>query len=231
MRDITSFVEGLSPDDFAAALLAAKKLPSGADRDLATRLLVARWAEVDPDDALGFAADHKDFDQITSDVFKQLATNDLPGALARAQAMSDPALHYQALRGALSVMALNDPAGALKLASAAGNVPHTEPLTQMLYRQWSETDPAAAAAAAAQDSSGAGWRSPLGQAIRSWANQDPQAALEFAMTIPDSETRTRSVGDIFRRWSDQDAGAAANWINSMWPRQVLKNGRRHPRIL
>lgn len=216
LHALTDFIDHLAPGDFAAAMLVARKLPGGPDRDLATRLLVARWAELDPEAALGFAAKHKEFGQITSDIFQQLAGSDLTSALTRAQAITDPGLHYQALRGALGVMALSDPAGALRLAAAAGEVPHTEPLTQAIYRQWSQTDPTAAAAAAAQDSSGGeGWRSPLGQVIRTWADQDPQAALNFSLTMPDNEAQTRSVSDIIRRWSDQDANAAAGWINTM----------------
>lgn len=215
LRQITSFVDELSPADFAAALLAAKKLPSTPDRELATRLLVARWADLDPDGALAFAANHKEFDQVTGDIFRQLAANDLQGALARAQTITDPSLHYQALRGTLSVMAQSDPAGALKIAGSAGNLPHGEPLTQMIYRQWSEADPASAAAAAAQDPAGSGWRSPLSQVVRNWADEDPQAALNFAMTMTDASAQARSVGDIVRRWSQADANAAASSINTM----------------
>ncbi len=216
LHALTDFVDHLAPGDFSAALLAARKLPGGADRDLATRLLVARWADIDPDAALGFAAKHKEFGQITGDIFQQLATNDLSSALTRAQAITDPGLHYQALRGALGVMANTDPAGALRLAAAAGDLPHNEPLSQMIYRQWSETDPMAAAAAAAQDTSGGdGWHSPLSQVLRTWSDQDPQAALNYTLSLSDGATQARSVADIVRRWSDQNASAAAGWINTM----------------
>ena len=216
LHALTEYVDHLAPGDFAAAMLAARKLPGGADRDLAQRLLVARWAELDPEAALDFASKHKEFGQITGDIFQQLAVSDLASALTRAQAISDPALHYQALRGALVVMAQTDPAGALRMAAAAGDLPHTEPLAQMIYRQWSQIDPTAAAAAAAQDTSGGdGWRSPLGQVMRTWADQDPQAALSYALSLPASETQSRSIGDIVRRWTDQDASAAAGWINTM----------------
>ncbi len=216
LHALTEFVDHLAPGDFAAAMAAARKLPGGAERDLAQRLLVARWAELDPDAALAFAAKHKESGQITGDIFQQLAASNLSSTLTRAQAISDPALHYQALRGALGAMAQTDPAGALRLAAASGELPHNEPLAQMIYRQWSQTDPTAAAAAAAQDSSGGdGWRSPLGQVIRTWADQDPQSALSYALSIPNSETQSRSIGDIVRRWTDQDASAAASWINTM----------------
>ncbi len=215
LRALTDYVDNLAPADLAAALLAARKLPEGADRDLAMRLLVARWADTDPDAALAFAAKHKEFDQLTDDIFQQLATTNLTAALARAETITDPNLHYQALRGALGVMAASDPAGALRLAAASPNVPHTEPLSSMIYRQWSETDPAAAAVSAAQDTANTGWRSPLGQVLRNWADQDPQAALNYAMTLSDAGAQARSIGDIVRHWSEQDPGAAASWINTV----------------
>jgi hypothetical protein len=214
-RELTDYVNGLSPAEFATALLSIRNLPRGSDRDLATSLLAARWAELDPEAALAFAAKHKEFDGITGDVFQRLASSDLQGALGRAKEIGDPNIRYQALRGALSVMAEGDPAGALQLAASYGNFPHNEPLSQALYRQWSSTDPLAAAAAAAQDSSSTGWRSPIGQVLRTWSNEDPQAALSYALTMSDTSAQSRSVSDIVRRWSDQDPTAAGSWINSM----------------
>lgn len=192
-----------------------RKLPEGAERALALQLLVARWTDADSDAALAFAATHQEFDQLTGDIFQQLATNDLTGALARAEAITDPALRFQAMRGALGVMATSDPAGALRLAAGVENLPRTEPLSAMIYRQWSETDPTAAAASAAQNTTDTGWRSPLGQVLRTWAKQDPPAALNYALTISDANTQSRSVGDIVRRWSEQDAGSVASWINTV----------------
>ncbi len=218
LRALTDFVDHLAPGDFAATLFATRQRPRSAERDLAARLLVARWAELDPDGVLGFAAKHREFEQITGDVFQQMATADLSGALTRAQALTDPSLRYQALRGALGVMAETDPAGALQAAANTGNLGNGEPLSQMIYRQWSTTDPAAAAAAATQDpNAGGGWRSPLSEVLRNWADQDPQGALNYALAIADPGTQTRSVGEIVRHWSEQDATAAASSINAIPP--------------
>ena len=216
LRTLTDFVDNLAPGDFAAALFATRQPPRSAERDLAARLLVARWAELNPDAVLAFAAKHREFEQITGDVFQQLATNDLSGALTRAQALTDPNLRYQALRGALGIMAETDPAGALRVAATAGNPENSEPLNQAIYRQWSATDPAAAAAAAAQDPNAqGGWRSPLSEVLRNWAAQDPQGALNYALTIADPSMQTRSVGEIVRHWGQQDPTAAASSINAI----------------
>ncbi len=216
LRALTDFVDHLAPGDFAAALFATRQWPRSAERDLAARLLVARWAELDSDGVLAFAAKHREFEQITGDVFQQMATANLSGALTRAQALTDPSLRYQALRGALGVMAETDPAGALQAAANAGNLGNGEPLSQMIYRQWSTTDPAAAAAAATQDpNAGSGGRSPLSEVLRNWAEQDPQGALNYALTLADPGMQTRSIGEIVRHWSEQDPTAAASSINAI----------------
>ncbi|HEY1769320.1 MAG TPA: hypothetical protein VGG02_03595 [Chthoniobacterales bacterium] len=215
VAELTDFVNKLGRGDFASALLSMRKFPRGGDRTMATQLVAARWAEVDPDGALAFAANHKDFGELTTDVFQQLASGDLQSALVRAQTLDDPTQRYEALRGALSVMAEQDPGGALQMAANFGNFPDQLPLSQVIYQQWSADDPAAAALAAAQDTSSTGWRSPLSQVIRNWASQDPQSALNYALTINNPGQEAQSIGQVVRQWGNQDPTAAAGWINSM----------------
>ena len=100
-------------------------MPEGSSRNLATGLLVAHWIATDPDGALTFATQNHDFDYIASDVFQQYAEGDMQSALARAQAISDPNVRYQALRGVLSYMADSDPLAALQLAATLGTFPGT----------------------------------------------------------------------------------------------------------
>jgi hypothetical protein len=217
-KELEEFVKNLSASDIAAALKQLRQMPDSSARELASRLLVAHWLETDPNGALKFASENRDFDYIASDVFQQFAADDLQGALDRAKAISDPNLRYQALRGVLSFMADQDPLRALQLASTLGSFPNEEPLNQMIYRQWSATDPQAAAAAAALDSSnGGGWRSPVGQVLRNWASQDPLAALNWASALTDPASQAREIGQVIRQWSRDDFNAAANWVNTLAP--------------
>ena len=214
-EELQAFVSSLTSADFGAALKKLRQMPEGNARELATRLLVARWSEIDPEAALKFASQNREFDYIAGDVFQQLASDDLQSAIGRAKEISDPNIRYQALRGALGYMAEFDPAGALRLASSVGNFANSEPLSQVIYRQWSSVDPQAAAAQAAQDPSTSGWRSPIGQVLRNWANQDPIAAINWALTSSDSESQARDIGQVMRQWSRQDFPAAANWVNTL----------------
>ena len=216
-KELEEYVRNLAPADIGAALKQLRGMPDGSTRDLATGLMVAHWIETDPEGALKFAAQNHDFDYITADVFQQFAGDDAQGALARAQAMADPNQRYQALRGVLSYMADTDPLGALRLASTLGSFPNQEPLSQMIYRQWSAVDPQAAAAQAVLNNTDQGWRSPVNQVLRNWATQDPMAAINWASSQADPSAQSREIGQIVRQWSRDDMSAAANWINSLSP--------------
>jgi hypothetical protein len=217
-KELEEFATNIMPSEIGAALKELHKMPEGSARTLAERLLVARWAETDPEGAIKFATENHDFDYITNDVFQQLASEDMSAALARAQSMTDPNARYQALRGVLSFMADTDPLGALRLANTLGNFPNNEPLSQVIYRQWSATDPQAAAAQAALDGGTAGtWRSPVNQVLRNWANQDPLAALAWTNSVADPATQARDVAQIVREWSRDDLNAAANWVSALGP--------------
>ena len=216
-RELEDYVKKLPPSDIGAALKQLRGLPQGTARDLASGLLVAHWLETDPEGALRFAAENHEFDYITADVFQQLAGDNAQAALTRAQGIADPNVRYQALRGVLSYMADQDPLGALRLAGTLGSFPNNEPLSQMIYRQWSAVDPQAAAVQAAQTSNDGGWHSPVGQVLRNWASQDPLAALAWSSTQTDPSAQARDIGQIVRQWSRDDLNAAANWVNTLSP--------------
>ena len=214
-KELEEYVRNLAAADIGAALKQLRGMPDGTARDLASGLMVAHWIETDPEGALRFAAQNHEFDYITGDVFQQLAADNAQSALARAQAIADPNVRYQALRGVLSYMADQDPLGALQLAGTLGPFANNEPLSQMIYRQWSATDPQAAAAQAAQVSNDASWHSPVTQVLRNWASQDPLAAIAWSSSQGDPTAQAREIGQIVRQWSRDDLNAAANWVTSL----------------
>ena len=215
--ELEDYVKNIALPDIAAALKKLRAMPEGTARDLASGLLVAHWIETDPEGALRFAGENHEFDYIASDVFQQLAGDNAESALARAQSITDPNMRYQALRGVLSYMADQDPLGALRLAGTLGTFPNNESLSQMIFRQWSTTDPQAAAAQAAQVSNEGGWRSPVSQVLRNWASQDPLAAINWSTAQTDPSAQARDISQIVRQWSRDDLNAAANWVNTLSP--------------
>ena len=215
--DLEAFINNLGRGDYADALRRIRRIPGSNERDLASRLLVARWVQTDPEAALNFAASNRGFEYVADDVFETEAAGDLQMALERAKALPDSDLRYMALRGVLSFMADNDPAGALRLAQSLGEFPGNEPLSSVIYRQWATNDPQAAALQAMQQGGDGGWRSPVYQVARTWANSDPTAAANWSIGLTDPQAQARSIGQVMRQWSREDVTAAANWVNALPP--------------
>ncbi len=212
--DLEAFISGLQPADFADALKRIRRMSGSNDRDLASRLLVSRWVQSDPDAALQFAASNHGYEYVAEDVFEQAAATDLQSALERAKSLPNSDLRYMALRGVLSFIADTNPAGALQLSQTFGDFSGNEPLSNVIYRQWAANDPQAAAAQASQ-SNVDGWRSPVGQVVRTWAGQDPVAAANWSLSLSDPSEQSRSISQVMRQWSRTDPTAAANWINAL----------------
>jgi hypothetical protein len=215
--DLEAFINNLAPGEYGNALKAIRRMPSTNERDLASRLLVARWVQTDPEAALNFAASNRGYEYVADDVFQTEAATDLTGALDRAKAITNPDLRYQALLGVLSFMADSNPAGALQLANGLGDFPGNEPLSNVIYRQWATNDPQAAAVAAMQAGGDTGWRSPVFQVARTWASEDPMAAANWSIGLTDPQAQARSIAQVMRQWTREDVSAAANWVNSLPP--------------
>jgi hypothetical protein len=215
MSNLEAFINGLQRSDYADALKRIKKISGNNERELASRLLVSRWVENDPDGALQFAASNRGYEYIADGVFERAAATDLQTALERAKALPDQNLRYMALKGVLNFMAGTDPVGALQLAPSLGQFRGIEPLTTVIYRQWAANDPQAAALQASQDNTEGGWLSPMNQVIRTWANEDPAAAANWSLSLPDGTSRSRSVSQVVRQWARNDTMAAANWVSNL----------------
>ena len=217
MSNLEAFINALKSTEYADALKRIRKIPGNNDRELASRLLISRWVQSDPDGALQFAASNRGYEYVADDVFQRAATTDLQSALERAKALPDPNLRYMALRGVLSFMAGSDPVGALQLAPTLGEFRGNEPLSSVIYRQWAANDPQAAALQASQDNTEEGWRSPVNQVVRTWASQDPTAAANWSLSLPDGGARSHSISQVVRQWARDDATAAASWVSAISP--------------
>src|SRR5207237_5083639 len=115
-KDLEAFINGLRRSDFADALRHIQRIPGSNERELASRLLVARWVQADPEAALNFANSTHGFEYVADDVFESLASVDLQSALDRAKAIPESNLRYMALSGVISFMAEQDSHGTLAIA-------------------------------------------------------------------------------------------------------------------
>ena len=218
-KDLQAFINGLTRSDFADALKRVQRIPGSNERELASRLLIARWVQTDPEAALNFANSNRGFEYVADDVYESLASVDLQSALDRARAIPESNLRYMALRGVLSFMAESDPAGALAIAQSLGDFPGNEALSSVIYRQWAAIDPQAAALQAMQSGAtgGSGWQSPLAQVARTWASEDPMTAANWAISLTDPQAEARTISQVMREWARDDLNAAVSWVNSLPP--------------
>ncbi len=214
LQDLQAFINTLSPAGYADALKRIRQIVNTNERELASRLLVARWVQNDPDGALQFAAGNRGFEYVAEDVFQQFAASDFNTAMSRAQAIPGGDLRYRALRGVLGFKADSDPRAALALAATLGDFRGSESLASVIYRQWAATDPQTAALHAAEqaDTSGERWRSPVAPVVETWARQDPLAAANWSLSLKEPEAQSRSVAQVMRQWARDDPNAVANWI-------------------
>ncbi len=219
LLSLQDFINHLPVSGFADALKRLRQIPHSNERELASRLLVARWVQSDPDGALQFAAGNRGFEYVAEDVFQAFAAADFSAAMGRASAIPGNDLRYRALKGILSFKADSDPRAALELASTMGDFRGMESLASVVYRQWAAVDPQAAAnhAAAQTPAEGDGWRSPVRSVVDTWAAQDPVAAANFSIAMKDAEAQRRSLDQVMRQWSRDDPQGAANWIYALEP--------------
>ncbi len=214
LQEMLAFINTLPSSGYSDALKRIRQITNSNERELASRLLVARWVQNDPDGALQFAAGNRGFEYVAEDVFQQFAGSDFNTAMSRAQAIPGGDLRYRALRGVLSFKADSDPRGALALAATLGEFRGNESLASAIYRQWAATDPQTAALHAAEqpEASGERWRSPVAPVVETWARQDPLAAANWSLSLKEPEAQTRSVAQVMRQWARDDPNAVANWI-------------------
>ena len=215
LRQLQEYIGRLSSGEFGDALKRIRQITNSNERELASRLLIANWAQTDPEGALQFAASNRGFEYVAEDVFQQLAAAGFDAAMNRALAIPGSDLRYRALRGVLGFKADTDPRGAIELARGFGEFHGNESIASALYRQWAANDPQAAAAQAAEAGQGDGWRSPMASVVQTWAEQDPVGAANWALTVGDAQAQTRSIAQVMRQWTREDPLSAANWIHAL----------------
>lgn len=207
----------------AAEKATAKDMPgiiraAGGD-DAATRMLAARWAELDPKHM--FATLYAEF----------LLPEDSPAALSNRYTLTD---------ALFSEWAKADPSAAIK---ALNDVPDFPGLSNMRHSvagqlmksdveqglqamsdwkidnylpdmksvaEWAAKDPLHAATIAAKYSRGYAGKEVLKHIGKAWATSDPEAGMRFAATLP-GELREALGNAILDAWAGKDSEAAARF--------------------
>ncbi len=193
--------------------------PLTAEKREPLNCLAYRWAELDFDSALQWCKNHPD---------KEVQEYSLPG-MFDAYAAKDPAIALETLAN-LSDMsngvamseatvvhsyAQEDPRGALAALQAlpvdAPNRSGLQKFAFSIFKNWAETDPAAAAQEAYTLPDGTLQLMSWESVSKAWALQDPVAALAWTDTLPQGQSKDFAMTSAIRGISEIDAQTAATY--------------------
>ena len=179
---------------------------SWGKRLIAMEMIFERWAEIDPNAALGGALemDAWESNQAMQAVFSTMVETDPQGAWTLAQSVSSGPLQRKASEIVLGEMAKEDPEGAFGIFKGTSGL---EP--SALFASWAKVDPQAALAAS-RTLPGAGRTSILGNVFGQWFRDDESAAMAAFDELEGLERRS-AADSILATWRGLDIDDAAAW--------------------
>jgi hypothetical protein len=116
-HDLYEAVSKMTPEEIAAAITTAQRLPA-QDRNVLLPMLAARWAESDPRAAAQFALNFSDRNvgyAVSRAALSVWAATDSQAALAWAQALPPGEQRSNAIYGVINALAKRDPASAMQV--------------------------------------------------------------------------------------------------------------------
>jgi hypothetical protein len=194
------------------------------------KALLARWGELDPKGAIGFAMEVTNAAERTEAVNAVLAgwiekdANEVEAWVAQ---LKPSALRTAALTALVEAFGITNPRHALELAqkipgetlyglSSDGVIP----VIHAVFDKWIDDDPAGAAEAAAKLTGDPGFREMAMHLIgKRWAERDLQRALSWAQSVgfnlESSINRSGPLTGIAETWLAKDPDAAIAWLNDI----------------
>jgi hypothetical protein len=183
-----------------------KKASSG---EMLQRLVLMRWAELDPAVATEAAGNLRPLpSQVLKSIASEWAAKD--PAAARDWVLSVPRgpRQLEAVIGFCRGLAKHDPAAALAWLSQSPYRTAATDAYETIFLAWASAAPASAAASAAALPSAQGRFHAIHSVSRIWADQAPKAALAWAGGLQRSSS-TAAVQAIFEQWGRRDPRSAA----------------------
>lgn len=202
-----------------------EKLPLADLRGNLGRLLVRRWAELDPVAAGRWVTQLGDAEaaqELSTSVALAWSARDLPGALDWAYALPAGELQNNVVSQLDVELARIDPEAAMRLA--VEELGARDGVLLHALGQWTGQDAAAAQNWALQLSLGPLREQALATVATVLANQDGERAARFAVEqlLPGPE-QDRAVIGIIQRWAQLDYDPAEVWVASFPPTPLREN--------
>ena len=211
---LVAAAEKASANDMPGIIRAA-----GGD-DAATRMLAARWAELDPKHM--FATLYAEFllpDEspvalpnrytLTDALFTEWAKADPDAAIKALNDVPDFSGLSNMRHSVASQLMKSDVEQGLR-AMSEWKIDNYLPDMKSVAA-WAAKDPLHAATVAAKYSRGYAGKEVLKHIGKAWATSDPEGGMRFAATLP-SESREALGGEILDGWAGKDSAAAARFI-------------------
>lgn len=220
--------ETLDAPGTLAALKALDLQSPGTDISTARQILLARYADLDPETALTYVDTLSAEDRTTSalTIMNTWAARDPRAAAAHLEAgigsfgisEEDAALSAAGIAAtwaAQDMAAATQWVGGLSEDLRAAAIPA---LTGTL----AATDPARAAALAAALPAGSEQAAALSSVALQWGQTDPRSTASWIRTLSDSSAQTAAAASLVNAWMQSDPSAASQWVNTL-PNGALRD--------
>lgn len=206
-RLMLAFIDGLSPDDFEAAVRDFRNMGMTEQRMGEYSMLLSAWAKVDPTGALAFARENTSNPFASETILATWASNDPEAAIRWAEENHKDEGANPLLIGIIRALASSDPQRATQLLTSMPRSP----------QRGAALDSFLPALLAQGDAATRDWISSLqddslrnGAMMRvaeKLAATDPQGTIAWLIENP-SEATQRRMDDVFRTWASKDQSAA-----------------------
>lgn len=218
-RLIESIANDLNASEIRQAIAELETTPIREKNDILVKLL-ARWGELDPQEALEFARrlpQRPGYDAMNAVVGNWMLKDPEKAEKWIAQ-LPNGLLRKVAWSGVIQKLSERDPKRAFMIAEKTGNRYEFA----SLFEQWGKQDPEQAATHAVLVPAGF-WRDlALEAAAREWAKKDLQGALAWAQSLPSDNGLPTSIerrdpkplAVVMQAWLADDADAALQWLQN-----------------
>ncbi|MCH2060002.1 MAG: hypothetical protein MK183_05190 [Verrucomicrobiales bacterium] len=219
MEALLTLVKGLDDKGVEIALAEVRGMGRGMDQFMSTNLLMARYAEIDPEKALKFASGSSGFERMmgTTSILRTWASKDpvAAGEYLVKSVLDSGVDDWQMRRSAASVASewvRQDSDGALKWAKSLPEEVRGDALNNVV--QHFTTDNPLKAADIAMSLEGESQERALRSIADQWSRTHPEAALQWAATL-EGDTKSEAMEEALENWASQDPDAAVAFVGDL----------------
>ena len=231
--EASKLIDGIDPKKIRPVIDAFQALPNQREKSIYLSMLVARWAEAEPQTALAFA-------QTTSHPSSQIARlrrSPFPGRkkIRRPRTPgpcnSPPGQDRDpALQAVISSLAESDPQAALAMLQTLPASGHNQPnFYWPIFSRWASIDPITASVNGRRYCLRDRHDNAVQVVASTWASQDAQAAFAWVNSLPTGQSRDNALQSVLSTWANKDPQEASAICRGVAARPDARPGSREHR--